>query len=322
MPRRRKANPTQTPAAPYALIASDIRRRIASGEFAAGARVPSTRQLVKQWNVALATAVKALASLQHEGLIRALPRVGNVVTGDVRPEPIGESNALTAERIVAASIALADAEGLQALSMRAVAAKLGVPTMSLYSHVQDKQALSLRMIERAMAEIHLPERAPSDWRSGLERSARTQWQLFRRHPWLAQVITLTRPLALPNMMLHAEWALRSLAGLGLDSAKMLGLHIILFSYVRGLAINLESEAQAQAETGMDEQTWSDSQGAAFAALAATGRYPTFAQILSELAPGYDFDLDAIFELGLEPMLDGFGRFIERHSTKARPPARG
>ncbi|MGW5154424.1 GntR family transcriptional regulator, partial [Nonomuraea wenchangensis] len=64
---------------PYARIAGDIKRRIADGRLRPGDRVPSTRQLARDWDVALATAAKALALLAQEGVVIAEPRVGTVV---------------------------------------------------------------------------------------------------------------------------------------------------------------------------------------------------------------------------------------------------
>ena len=91
-----------------------------------------------------ATAAKVLTLLQHEGLVRAQPRVGYVVAA-ARSAPGGDPE-LSRERIVRAAIDLADAEGLPALSMRAVAARLGVAAMSPYRYVESKDALIDAMV--------------------------------------------------------------------------------------------------------------------------------------------------------------------------------
>src|SRR3954453_12233435 len=125
---------SQQAAPPSARIAAELRRRIASGELAPGARMPSTRAIVQRYGVAMATATKALTTLRHEGLIRSVRGVGTVVAGaqpprraaasPARRRPAGEGG-LSVATVVAAGIAVADAEGLQALSMRRVAAELG-----------------------------------------------------------------------------------------------------------------------------------------------------------------------------------------------------
>ena len=78
-----KVNRT-APEPPYLQIVADLRKRIASGELQVGARVPSTREITREWGVAMATATKVLAALRQEGLVRSVPGVGTVV--EARPE--------------------------------------------------------------------------------------------------------------------------------------------------------------------------------------------------------------------------------------------
>ncbi len=293
---------------PYLRIVAEIRRRIADGELVPGDRVPSTRQLAREWNVALATATKALTALGQQGIVHAQPRVGTVVapvcgggpTAPVR-RPDGE---LTRDGIVRAAVEIADAEGLAALSMRGVAARLDVATMSLYRHVASKDELVLLMADAAYGEESYPAEVPNGWRPRLELGARVLWTLYRRHPWLPHLSSLTRPVPLPNLMVHAEWALSALDGYGLDPATMLNLHVLLYSYVQGIAVNLEREAQAEAASGLSEDEWMDTQAPAMDAIAASGDYPTFARVTAAFADGYDLRLDELFEFGLTPCSTG------------------
>src|SRR5215469_15474933 len=123
---------TSAPGPRYREIAAELRTRIDSGELAPGMRVPSTRAIVDEWGVAMATATRVLTELRQEGLVRAVPGVGTVVDGGrrpARPAPAPRRHgaadmALSADRIVAAGVAIADAEGLAAVSMRRVASEL------------------------------------------------------------------------------------------------------------------------------------------------------------------------------------------------------
>ena len=160
------------PGSPSTQIAAQIRGQIQSGELAAGSRVPSTRQITRRWGVAMATASKVLAILKEEGLVRTRPGVGSVVAGTSSAR-VGASvrardadTGLTKERIVTAATAVADEEGLGALSMRRVALELGVATMSLYRHVQDKDDLLVLMIDAAFAEWRL-QRSGDGWQEVL-----------------------------------------------------------------------------------------------------------------------------------------------------------
>ncbi|WP_328765528.1 TetR/AcrR family transcriptional regulator C-terminal domain-containing protein [Streptomyces sp. NBC_00272] len=318
-------HPTQTQdEPPYLRIAGEIRRRITAGELAPGDRVPSTRQVAKEWDVAMATAAKALTTLRLEGLVEARPRAGTVVAAGApavaprrRPSPApAPEGDLTLDRIVRAAIDIADAEGLTALSMRGVAARLGVAAMSPYRYVPSKEDLVLLMADAAFGEESYPADpadapAPEDWRSRIELGGRTLWALYRRHPWLAQLGSLTRPLLVPNLMVHGEWVLTALDGHGLDPATLFDIHVLLYSHVQGLAVHLEWEAHAEATTGQSEDEWMANRAPALRKLVESGRFPAFTKTVGSFEDGYDLRLDALFELGLKALLDGLTPVIER-----------
>lgn len=303
---------------PYLRIVAAIRRRIADGELAPGDRVPSTRQIAGEWGVALATATKALTTLRLEGLVEARPRIGTVVAGTApaaparrRPSPVPDhEKELSLDRIVRTAIDIADTEGLSALSMRGVAARLGVAAMSTYRYVPSKDDLILLMADTAFGEESYPANAPEGWRSRIELGARTLWTLYRKHPWLAQIGSLTRPLLVPNLMVHGEWALRALDGHGLDPTKLFDIHVLLYSHVQGLAAHLEMEAHAEAATGQSEDQWMDSRAPALRELVESGRFPTFTKVVGAFEDGYDLRLDALFEFGLKALLDGLTSIVE------------
>ncbi|MFC1405592.1 MULTISPECIES: TetR/AcrR family transcriptional regulator C-terminal domain-containing protein [Streptacidiphilus] len=295
---------------PYLRIAAELRERIVSGELTAGERLPSTRQIVREHGVAMATASKVLAVLCQEGSARAVPGVGTVVEGPVPPDPRPGRTAAGPQRLSVAAIvrtatALADADGLTALSLRRTAADLGVTTMALYRHVPGKAQLLLMMADAAFAEFPLPEPPPHGWRARLDAAARMQWAMFRRHPWLAQATSFTRPLLSPRALAHGEWVLRALDGLGLDPVTMIHVHAVLAAHVRGLAANLETEAEAVQDTGIDDTEWMDRHGTP----ALTS--PRLAAALPLLAsvPEHSLDLDTLFEFGLARLLDGIAVLI-------------
>ncbi|MFD1930697.1 MULTISPECIES: TetR/AcrR family transcriptional regulator C-terminal domain-containing protein [Nonomuraea] len=293
---------------PYLEIVEDIKRRIATGKLKPGDRLPPVRQVAKRWGVALATATKAMNTLQQQGIVQAKPRVGTIVaTPGFAAAPSGE---LTREGIVRAAIEIADAEGLGALTMRGVAAKLGVAPMSPYKYVGSKEELILLMADTVYGSLVYPDRHPASWRAGLEEAARTMWALHKRHSWLGQVTSLNRPLALPNLAIHADRVLGALERLGLDPVMTLNVHVVFYAYLQGLAANLEREAQAEEASGMSEEEWMDVQEPRLVELAASGAYPAFARVLDTLDGGYDLDLDEIFEVGLRLHLDGLAAMIE------------
>lgn len=292
-------------AAPYRRIADDLKKRIETGALAPGARVPSTRQLARKWKVASATAAHALQALVREGVLEAKPRSGTVVAG-----ALPKRGDLTRARVVATALELADSEGLAALSIRGLASRLGAPAMSLYRHVRSKEALIALMTDAALSEEKWPTEPPKGWRAQLELGCRAEWRVMKRHPWLARVMNINRPTALPSGLAYGNWVMRALDGSKLTAARKLEVHVLLHAFIQGVAVNLELEAQALGETGLTEDDHMRAQEGRFNALAGTGRYPYFAKMLSELSAGFELDTDVIFELGLAALLDGLTPMIE------------
>lgn len=288
-------------------ILASIRRRIASGELKPGDRVPSTRQITRQWGVAMATATRVLTTLQQEGLVVARPGVGTVVA--TAPPPVAvtprartTAPEVTREDVVRAAMAIADAEGSAALSMRRVATELGVATMSLYRHVPSKDELLERMVDAAFGDHRLTSPPPADWLAALAAGAGRLWQIFRRHPWAAAVMSLTRPQVTPSVLAYGEWVMSAMAAAGLEPRQIFQVHVTLFSYVRGLAVSLEPEAMAEQETGLTFDEFIDTRDAAFTSAMSAGTFPTFQAVVA--GADFDLDLDEQFQFGLRHLLAG------------------
>jgi len=242
-------------------------------------------------------------------------RVGATEQGRVGAAVEGQGE-LRLERIVGTAIAIADAEGLGALSMRRLATALEAAAMSLYRHVASKDELVLLMADAVLAEDPFPSRPPAGWRARLALVAWRQWSIYRRHPWLAHVLSITRPQLLPNGVAHTEWMLRSLSGLGLEPTVMLHMAVCLVNYVRGTAVNFETQVQDELATGLSDDQWLAEQDAAFRRLFATGRYPTLAGMVT--SPGVELDLDSLFGFGLERLLDGYVLLVQQAGPLVEP----
>ncbi|MGW2919593.1 GntR family transcriptional regulator [Streptomyces angustmyceticus] len=300
---------------PYRRIVDAIRHRIDTGELTPGDRVPSTRRITQEWGVAMATATKVLTTLRQEGLVRAVPGVGTVVaeprrTGRGAParerRPGETDSGLSRDRVVRAGIKVADAEGLRALSMRRVAAEFGVSSMALYRHVAGKDELVLLMADAAFDDVELPEPAPDGWRARMEAGARLQWELYRRHPWLAQYLSLTRPQPMPRAMALIEWTMARVRGT--DPVTLIHLALTLLGFVRATAAGFEDDLEAEQETGMDQGQWMATMEPMFEGILASGSYPMYAGVSDT-----DADLvtpDSLFEFGLARLLDGMATLVD------------
>jgi DNA-binding transcriptional regulator YhcF (GntR family) len=292
--------------APYRRIAAEIGGRIAAGELRPGDTVPSTRAITRQWGVAMATATKAIATLRDAGLVETKSGAGTVVrSAGALPKRTTPSEPkerdISRARIVRAAIAIADTEGIGALSMRRVATSLDIATMSLYRHVPGKDELTLLMVDTVFGDTPFPAQRPAHWRAALEFAARLMWRTFRAHPWAAELVSMTRPQLLPNMVDYLEWTVGTLRSLGMAADTTLTFHLTLFGHVRGTAMNLHSESQAEQDTGLTADEWLATQETDMRALLASGGYPGLRWVVEQ---DYDNDLDRLFEFGLGILLDG------------------
>lgn len=205
---------------------------------------------------------------------------------------------LSRERIVEGAVALLDADGVDGLSMRRLAARVGAGTMSLYEYVAGKEDVLDLALDAVMAEIEPadPAEADADWRTALARQATRTREVMRRHPWTV-VLLGTRPLLGPNFLLRSERVYAILVRAGLDGRPLIAAVNAVFSYVHGFvaAENAwrgwvrgpgdEAELRRRAQEHLD---------------ALADRYPTLARHAQ-----LDYaDFDGGFELGLQIVLDG------------------
>jgi AcrR family transcriptional regulator len=229
------------------------------------------------------------------------------------PEPTrGPKPGLSVATIVRAAIDLADAEGLVALSMRRIAAALGVGAMSLYRYVPGKSELVDLMVDEVYREdIATAEALAGDWRARLEAYGRQEWALYLRHPWMLQ-IAQGRPMLGPNSMRSTDIALRAVDGIGLTEDEMLATVVTLSSFVAGLAKTTIEAMQAADRTGISDEEWWEIQGEYVGPAVVAGELPMLTRVGEAGAFNSMFDN---FEFGLQRVLDGLGVLIEARRAR-------
>lgn len=222
-----------------------------------------------------------------------------------KPAPSrGRKPGLTLERIVAAAIEVADAEGLDGLSMRRVADALGVGTMSLYRYVPSKAELHDLMLDSVVGEDLPMDLTTGGWRAGLERYARSSLDGYLRHPWLLRA-SLTRGAMGPNQTAALDSLLAALAGTGLTGGETMAVVELVTGYARGVAQQRVDAIAAQRRSGLsDEQFWTD-----FVPLLDRhldeARFPA----LTKLWRDVELDWVDSFEFGLARLLDGVEQLV-------------
>jgi AcrR family transcriptional regulator len=233
----------------------------------------------------------------------------------MRPEPTGRRAPRSRDDIAQAAVSVADAEGLEAVSMRRVASELGLGTMSLYHYVRSKDELLDLMGDRIMGgQLVDDAELRRGWREGLTAIAKATRANFDRHPWIGGALS-PRPSTIPgpNALRHVDQSLAAVADLGLDIPTQMEIIAVVDDYVIGFVVR--SQRVAEYEEGLDETTVAEWMDAAFShlqALVESGRFPHLQRAVeaNRAAGGKDEDLGRMassegrFERGLELLLDG------------------
>jgi AcrR family transcriptional regulator len=208
--------------------------------------------------------------------------------------------ALTPARITAAAIALADADGLAELTMRRLATALGTATMSLYRHFPSREALVHAMTDTVAGELE-PGDPALGWRDRLAHEAREEWRLYRRHPWVLQVLATTRPPLGPNTLGNVERALQATVAAGLAPDAAMTVYLASSGIVQGMALLPASETEVADRTGETIDEWWEAQAARLTELLDPADFPLLA---GQPAGGVFHDFDAVFEFALDAVLTG------------------
>ena len=211
---------------------------------------------------------------------------------------------LSRERVLVGAMAIADAGGVASLTIRSLAAHLGVKPMTLYHHVANKDEILDGIVDLVFTGIELPS-PEGDWRSEMVRRAKSARQVLRRHSWAIGLME-SRKNPGPATLRHHDSVLGVLRGAGFSVEMTAHAYALLDSYIYGFALQEASlpfkgpeTAGAVAEPMMEQFP--------------VDAYPHLVEMATEyiLKPGYDFANE--FEYGLNVILDGLTRSIPEQS---------
>ncbi|WP_063765417.1 TetR/AcrR family transcriptional regulator [Nonomuraea candida] len=218
-----------------------------------------------------------------------------------RPTPTPRQT-LSPRRIAATAVAVADAEGLDAITMRRLATELGVAPMAAYRYVSGKDDLLELMVDHVYAELELPS-GTAGWRETLREIALSTRRLMLRHLWLAQLPAGATLALTPNRTAVSERSLAALAEQGVDPDTAMAVAATVSSYTGGMTGAEIAMRQVMAGQGWsDEEEVYTSLAPQLTYLLDTGRYPAFKRYIFEGRRKKDPDWQ--FETGLEYVLDG------------------
>jgi AcrR family transcriptional regulator len=221
----------------------------------------------------------------------------------------GPKAALTPDDVVRAAVELADAEGLSAVTMHAVATRLGFTTMALYRYFPSKETLLDAVIDAGTGQPPRVAEPRADWRTEV-----TQWAMAKRamlcaRPWLAELPFVAAPHG-PNWLSWLEAITDSLSRTALALSDVGAVLSIVDGYTRGASDTAISLARAQAR-GITPAEWAAGVGADLGRAIGDPRFPKFAALITAPSDGKPRTLEEGFVFGLERVLDGIELYMKR-----------
>lgn len=224
----------------------------------------------------------------------------------------GPGRGLRVEAIVDAATALADQEGLGAVSMRRVAQQLGVSAMTLYTYVPGKAELIDLMLDAAYRQLPLRDTTGQGWRSRLTAVADENRALYLAHPWASAVSTLRPPLG-PGQMAKYEHELAALEGLGLSDLEMDDALTHLLSFVQSNARASADARATQVDSAMNDEQWWAANAPLLSQVLDEDAYPLAVRVgtAAGAAQGSAHDPERAYRYGLGRLLDGLAALIDQ-----------
>jgi AcrR family transcriptional regulator len=190
----------------------------------------------------------------------------------------GPPRALSVDAIIDAAIALCDAEGLSALTMRALAHRVTVKPMTLYTYLPGRAELIDLMIDQLYRQMPRPAHDfTTPWRQRVHQMADLNRQLFSQHPWAAAVSTARPPLG-PGQMDKYEYELHAFTGSGLDDLQIDDALTLVLTFVRANARDTEASRAARTSSGTNDEQWWEYAQPLFAEVFDEDRYPLAARV--------------------------------------------
>jgi AcrR family transcriptional regulator len=222
----------------------------------------------------------------------------------------GPRPGLTIDQVVDAATTLADAEGLDAVTMRRVAAGLGVVAMTLYTYVPGKAELLDLMLDSAYARMGRADTGGQPWRQRLAAIAAENRALFELHPWAAAVSTIRPPLG-PGLIGKYEHELSALDGLGLDDVQMDAALTHLLAFVQAWAV-AAADARENRRV-LDEAQWWAAHAPVLQKVLDPDAYPLAVRVGAAAGDAHQaaYDPGHAYDFGLQVILDGLAALIDQ-----------
>ncbi|MER7754781.1 TetR/AcrR family transcriptional regulator [Kitasatospora sp. NPDC097643] len=232
------------------------------------------------------------------------------LTAEEKPGRRGPKQARSTGEIAAVAIALADAEGVDAVTMRRVAQELGLSPMALYTYVPGKAELLDLMLDTVYATMPRCAPAGEGWRARVSAVADDNRALHRAHPWVATVPTSRPPLG-PGLMAKYEYELRAFEGTGLPDVELDAALTHVLGFVQTCARMAADERAAAQDSALTDEQWWAANAELLARVFDPARYPVAARVGAAAGEAYGgaYSPDHAYAFGLARVLDGLAALI-------------
>jgi AcrR family transcriptional regulator len=209
---------------------------------------------------------------------------------------------LTRERVLRAAVTLADEKGIDSLTMRELGLRLGVEAMSLYNHVANKDDILDGMVDLVVAEIAMPS-DPADWQKAMRQRAISARAVFSLHPWASALID-SRQSSGPARLHYFDWVIGTLRRAGFTLEMAARAFSLVDSYIYGFG-RQQFNMAADADATIEETT------EVFLGAIPADEYPHLREMVVDYAMETGYDDSADFEFGLNLILGGLQRLLEK-----------
>lgn len=290
----------------------------------AGRKKPTARRRSEQTGRAAPPSHDAGRALTHDDIMEASVRIdpdlrrrSELLWVDRRQPTRGPKRGFSPDDVVQAAMQIADEEGLGAVTMHAVAARIGLTTMALYRYFPNKETLLDAIVDAGLGLPPRPSEPRGEWRTEVAAWMRAKRAMLCARPWLAELPFVAAPHG-PNWLSWLEAVADSLSRTGLSAADIGQVLSVIDGYTRGASDTAISLARARAR-GVSDEAWAAAVGADLGRAIGDPRFPRFAALLTAPSDGRPRTLEESFEFGIERVLDGIAAYVRFVNA---PPARG
>ena len=261
--------------------------------------------------------MKKVDAMDHEA-IKNLPVGAAISWGLVKPSKRGPKREMNIKQIVETAIAIADKDGLAAVSMNRVASALGFTAMSLYRYIPSKNDLLLLMQEAAIDFSIPPVNKNSDWREDMREYVGATIKVFRDHPWYGDIPISSVPIT-PNNLVFVDWMLRIMRGFPLSDYEKMSFLLLISSYARSVGL-IQRDMDRAVQAGSSPEEFSGlNYTEALKQLVQPDRFPDLHPVVMSGTYTGENDIDNLvgddFDFGLERILDGIQYYLDSRNKR-------